>query len=69
MLLAFSAISNGKKLLTVTTNPDQLLCINGIRAISMAWVLLGHDYANITAGPIMNFLDLQNVINHVNSII
>ncbi|RZC41674.1 Acyl transf 3 domain containing protein, partial [Asbolus verrucosus] len=37
LMTAFSAFSNGKKLLTPVSNPEILLCLNGIKAISMMW--------------------------------
>ncbi|KAL3271387.1 hypothetical protein HHI36_021871 [Cryptolaemus montrouzieri] len=46
-LIAFSLYSNGRKLLRSSKNPDQLLCLNGLKALSMAWVVLGHTYANV----------------------
>ena len=42
LAIGFSAYSNTLKLFrTQNLNPDSLLCINGIRAISLTWVVLG----------------------------
>lgn len=57
MLLAFSALTNGEKIITPSKNPEQLLCLNGIRAMSMAWVVIGHEYNVTQVGPIENILD------------
>lgn len=68
ILLAFSAISNGKKLINSTKNPDQLLCLNGIKAITMAWVIIGHEYIMYQSGPTANILDALTVKNKHNVI-
>ena len=44
-LLSFSALQNLKFILsTKATGSDRLDCIEGIRAISMTWVVLGHSF-------------------------
>ena len=60
-IFAFSAVSNGSKLLSSTSNPDQLLCLNGIKAISMMWVILGHVYLSSTQGTMGNVVDIRKV--------
>ena len=45
LLKSFSIYSNGKALLsTVSTSKDHLDCMNGMRFISMTWVVLGHSF-------------------------
>lgn len=44
ILLCFSAIENGEKILNTKTSQDQLLSIHGIRFLSLTWVILGHTY-------------------------
>lgn len=45
MVHSFSAKRNLSKLFDVSsTSENQLLCLNGIRFLSIAWVLLGHTY-------------------------
>lgn len=45
ILLSFSAYTNGKRLLsTESIGSDHLDCLNGIRFISMTWVVLGHTF-------------------------
>ncbi|GLG92879.1 uncharacterized protein GBIM_00429 [Gryllus bimaculatus] len=57
LLLAFSMYSNWPKILTVNTGQDQLTCLNGIRTISIGWVVLGHVYLVNAALPAINTLD------------
>uniref|UniRef100_A0A182JYF2 Nose resistant-to-fluoxetine protein N-terminal domain-containing protein n=1 Tax=Anopheles christyi TaxID=43041 RepID=A0A182JYF2_9DIPT len=63
-LVMFSLYHNGKKLLathqrTPTTLPVSVKsgtidCINGIRVISMVWVVFSHNYVRIAMQPIYN---------------
>ncbi|GLV35556.1 uncharacterized protein CBL_01294 [Carabus blaptoides fortunei] len=57
ILVAFSVYTNGRKLLTVSKNPGQLECINGLRFISMMWVVIGHTYFTAFFSPGINALD------------
>ena len=51
LAMGFSAYTNTLKLFkTQNLNPDSLLCINGIRAISLTWVVLGHVYSSWVPG-------------------
>ncbi|XP_071944600.1 nose resistant to fluoxetine protein 6-like [Antedon mediterranea] len=42
-LMCFSATTNGTKVLNVSNSGGQLNCLNGIRVLSMWWVILGHS--------------------------
>ena len=42
VLLALSIYTNGKKLLATQRTPGSLDCVQGIRFLSMTWVILGH---------------------------
>ena len=44
-LQAFSLYTNGSKLLSTNRPAGNLGCLNGIRFLSMSWVILGHSYA------------------------
>ena len=41
-LMCFSLYTNGYKILSTKQPPGALTCLNGIRFISMLWVILGH---------------------------
>ena len=40
--MCFSLYTNGYKILSTKQPPGALTCLNGIRFISMLWVILGH---------------------------
>lgn len=44
ILLAFSVYSNGKKIIKVNTQTEQILFFNGLKVVSMFWVVLGHRF-------------------------
>ena len=43
-LMCFSFVRNSKKLLNTSTARGPLTCLNGLRVISMFWVIQGHTY-------------------------
>ena len=45
ILMCFSLLKNVKGVLSTDVPKGAIECINGIRAISMFWVILGHVYA------------------------
>ncbi|XP_018568699.1 O-acyltransferase like protein [Anoplophora glabripennis] len=58
IILAFSVYSNGEKLFRVNKNSTELTCLNGIRFLSITWVLIGHVYTMYLAAPVVNFIDI-----------
>lgn len=44
LLLAFSVYTNGKKILQVNQSSGTLTALNGIRFLSISWVVLGHTF-------------------------
>ncbi|XP_015839400.1 nose resistant to fluoxetine protein 6-like [Tribolium castaneum] len=63
LLIAFSFLHNGRKLFRSSKNSDQLLCLNGIKAMSMMWVITGHEFSNVMFAPLSNFFVLQEWLN------
>src|SRR5262249_22400966 len=68
ILLAFSVHSNLKRILVTNFNPrTKLDCLNGLRALSIFWVMLAHTYFFILGHTskikiiinIFLFLDIQ----------
>jgi peptidoglycan/LPS O-acetylase OafA/YrhL len=59
VVIAFSMYTNGKKLFRLG-NSQQLECLNGIKALSMLWVVLGHVYMAYVFVPLDNYIDVYN---------
>ncbi|KAL3870699.1 hypothetical protein ACJMK2_038743 [Sinanodonta woodiana] len=58
LLLSFSIYTNGRKLLSTQQTSDSLTAVNGIRFLSMSWVILGHTltfayFFQANAGPFL----------------
>ncbi|XP_015839398.1 nose resistant to fluoxetine protein 6 isoform X2 [Tribolium castaneum] len=64
LFIAFSFLHNGRKLFSSSKNSNQLLCLNGIKALSMMWIIIGHEYSNAGNAPWSNFLSLQDWQNN-----
>nr|XP_032515089.1 nose resistant to fluoxetine protein 6-like [Danaus plexippus plexippus] len=46
IITSFSIYKNTRDVLTFKTTSNSLLCLDGIRAISMLWVIVGHSYSS-----------------------
>ncbi|XP_068082915.1 nose resistant to fluoxetine protein 6 [Anabrus simplex] len=57
LLLAFSAISNGRRILATSSSSDTMGVVNGVRVISLAWVVLAHRHSNSVTVPYLNLVD------------
>ncbi|KAG5881586.1 hypothetical protein JTB14_034806 [Gonioctena quinquepunctata] len=68
-LIAFSVLTNGENLLRVNRKSSGIACLNGIRFISMMWVVIGHVSYSHIFGPITNYLDLIEWAGHWHSMI
>ncbi|CAH0398541.1 unnamed protein product [Chilo suppressalis] len=58
MYCCFSVYTNTKRFLTFNSNPEALECVDGIRAISMLWVVVGHTYSMTFLGFVYNVQDI-----------
>ena len=43
LLLCFSVVKNTKAILNIDVPKDSITSINGIRTLSITWVILGHS--------------------------
>lgn len=62
LLLAFSVYSNGKKILQVNQSTGTLTALNGIRFLSISWVVLGHTFAFIFSVLSNSYVVLPDLI-------
>lgn len=62
-LIAFSVYSNGAKLFKCkrSKSANVMDCINGIRALSIIWVVYGHSYMTLLSTATSNLMDFPKV--------
>ena len=62
LFYSFSPINNIKKLFTVSKKGDQSLAVlNGVRVLSIGWVVVGHSFNFILLIPTTNFINLSKI--------
>ncbi|XP_018572971.1 nose resistant to fluoxetine protein 6-like [Anoplophora glabripennis] len=60
LLIAFSLLSNGRKLLHISknsTSKEHIEILNGLRVISMMWIIAGHGFMSWAKVPVVNIED------------
>ncbi|XP_044737108.1 nose resistant to fluoxetine protein 6-like isoform X2 [Chrysoperla carnea] len=57
IFIAFSWFTNFQKLTEISHNPDILPCLNGIRFLSMLWIIYGHQTEQMFSPFTANLLD------------
>lgn len=62
-LLIFSFYTNGMKLFSIheTKSMASMPCLNGIRALSTQWIVLGHTFLMYLWLPVTNKSDIPSV--------
>ncbi|XP_055841197.1 nose resistant to fluoxetine protein 6-like [Episyrphus balteatus] len=62
LLLAFSILTNGKRLFAISTKKSRnsIDCLIGIRVLSTIWIINHHSYTNMFGSPIINNLDVAD---------
>lgn len=65
ILLAFSVYTNGKKLFSMKKSKsyDVMHCVNGIRVLSIVWVIFSHSYLTFILSNVINLAYAQDVSN------
>lgn len=54
MLLAFSLLSNSRRLLSLTQSPDDIHSVHGIRALNAFMLLMSHKSMMLFYNPYIN---------------
>lgn len=54
VLVMFSVYTNGRDLFKVRQTSNSLECLNGIRVLSMMWIMLLHSFSVYHSGPLFN---------------
>lgn len=61
LLACFSVYSNSKTLFQISKGEGQMQCLNGIRALSMLWIVFFHTFTSIIAAPVVNLTQAFSV--------
>ncbi|CAH1104299.1 unnamed protein product [Psylliodes chrysocephalus] len=69
ILLAFSLYANGKKLFKIPRRSSNLSSLDGLRVMSMVWIVMLHSHSVYTSGPVSNAKDIVNFTNSFMSMI
>lgn len=73
----FSVYSNGEKLFKIVRRPvgtsyiksDQIDCLNGIRVLSMVWIVFCHNYMTIISATMSNAIGIYDWIKSYHSML
>ncbi|XP_068737951.1 nose resistant to fluoxetine protein 6-like isoform X2 [Montipora capricornis] len=63
-LLCFSITRNTSKIMDCSVPPGAITSVNGVRVLSLWWIILGHTYtAIVTSGILNDILLLLNIVH------
>ncbi|KAJ9601023.1 hypothetical protein L9F63_000861, partial [Diploptera punctata] len=60
ILSSFSLYTNVRKLFSIGITPETMVCMHGLRYISLFWVILGHTFLIKYISPAVNHDDAKN---------
>ncbi|KAJ8950673.1 hypothetical protein NQ314_007803 [Rhamnusium bicolor] len=70
IFVAFSVHRNGRKLFKIRKNSDELSCLNGIKLLSMFWVIIGHIFTIYpSVMPLTNYKAVLDWMESLSSMI
>ncbi|XP_063533236.1 nose resistant to fluoxetine protein 6-like [Cydia strobilella] len=58
LLTSFSVFTNTRRLFTFSKTPGSIDCLDGLRSLSILWVVIGHSFSNMLYGTTINLLDV-----------
>ncbi|XP_017766098.1 PREDICTED: nose resistant to fluoxetine protein 6-like [Eufriesea mexicana] len=64
LLTSFSVYTNGKNLLRTDRHRESIKCLDGLRYISICWIIYGHTHYTEMVGVKMNLSDIPQM--HIN---
>lgn len=63
VIKAFSGIANGKKLLKSSGDANKMKVLDGLKAMSMIWIIFSHGYLLLLDVPLSNYADVLDVMD------
>lgn len=71
LFIVFSAYTHGRKLFDITENksPSSINCLNGLRAMSVFWIMFGHRIGNQASMPLANLVEFNEFYETFPSVI
>ena len=60
---AFNPVVNLQKLFHIKEGDQRLAVLNGVRVLSIGWVIVGHGFSFVYAGAITNLATAMNLVN------
>ncbi|KAJ8981234.1 hypothetical protein NQ317_016530, partial [Molorchus minor] len=67
--IAFSVHKNGNRIFSITKRSSEMLCLNGIRVLSMFWVIVLHTFSEICSARFAETEVLKNWENSIGSMV
>ncbi|XP_069119737.1 nose resistant to fluoxetine protein 6-like [Argopecten irradians] len=65
VLMSFSVMSNGERILSTAQAQGSLTALNGMRFLSITWVILGHCFNIAQTSPSINPVSFGNKVYHM----
>jgi hypothetical protein len=65
VLLAFSLLSNGQRLISTSQSPEDIHCVHGIRALNAFMLLMSHKSMALFFNPFVNRTAMTEVMSSV----
>ncbi|XP_025835233.1 nose resistant to fluoxetine protein 6-like [Agrilus planipennis] len=67
IFISYSILTNGKLLFSTSKSSHHLLCLGGLKTLSIFWVMLGHRYTSSEDIMAINFNDIQTMARQLRS--
>ncbi|XP_018319862.1 nose resistant to fluoxetine protein 6-like isoform X2 [Agrilus planipennis] len=67
IFIAYSVLTNGKILFNTSKSSNHLLCLEGLKTLSIFWIILGHRYSSSEDIFAINFNEIQTIAKQLQS--